>query len=199
MPKVSTYPSVSLPLDGTETLYGVQGGNSRKLTTGDISELARSISDIRLQTAVAAAGQTSIDFTGIPAWVNRVNLIFAGISTNGTSVRIVQIGDGAFATTLYVGGHGAIASGSAGAATLTNGFALGLQNVAADTFHGTMTISRQSGNTWVATALGASAAGNIVAIAGYSRSLTGALDRVRLTTAGGVDTFDAGSVNVSWE
>lgn len=154
---------------------------------------------IALQTAVAAASQTNIDFTGIPSSANRVTVIFAGLSTNGTAIRQVQIGDGAIVTTGYVGGHGTIAAATAAGASITSGFAIGLQNLAADAFHGTLTLHRQSGNTWVATAIGAGPSGNIVAVAGGSITLTGALDRLRITTVGGANTFDAGSVNVSWE
>ena len=35
--------------------------------------------------------------------------------------------------------------------------------------------------------------------AGASPALGGALDRIRLTTVLGVDTFDAGSVNILYE
>jgi hypothetical protein len=34
---------------------------------------------------------------------------------------------------------------------------------------------------------------------GGSKSLSAALDRVRLTTVNGTDTFDAGSVNIMYE
>lgn len=161
------------------------------------TELAGSL--ITLGTAITAAGQTTLPQTGIPAWVNRITLSFAGLSTNGTSLRQVQIGDGAYVTSGYTGGHGAIAAGAAAGASISSGFALGLQNLAADTFSGHMTITRMTGNTWAASAYGAGASGNIVAIAGGSITLTGALDRVRVTTVNGTDTFDAGSVGFSWE
>jgi hypothetical protein len=34
---------------------------------------------------------------------------------------------------------------------------------------------------------------------GFSPNLSGALDRVRITTVGGTDTFDAGSINILYE
>jgi hypothetical protein len=42
------------------------------------------------------------------------------------------------------------------------------------------------------------AAGFIYSTAG-AKSLSGTLDRVRLTTVNGTDTFDAGSVNILYE
>jgi hypothetical protein len=35
--------------------------------------------------------------------------------------------------------------------------------------------------------------------AGATPTLGGALDRLRITTVGGTDTFDAGSINILWE
>jgi len=40
---------------------------------------------------------------------------------------------------------------------------------------------------------------NTSSIGGTSPALSGTLDRVRITTAGGTDTFDAGSVNILYE
>ena len=56
-------------------------------------------------------------------------------------------------------------------------------------------------NTWVAS--GAIAFGStalvVNACGGVSPALSGALDQIRLTTVGGVNTFDAGSVNILYE
>ncbi len=198
MPKVSTYPSVSLPLAGTETLYGVQGGNSRKLTTGDISDLARSTSNIRLQTAIAAAAQTAIDFTGIPSWINRVTVTGRGVSTNGTSALILRIGDGAVVITGYLGAVSVTSGATVASAAETTGCLLTGTIAATTVFRFTATITRQTGNSWVIGGTGAfNAAG--ASFYGSDITLTGNLDRVRLTTLGGADTFDAGSVSISWE
>jgi hypothetical protein len=199
MPRVSDFTAASLPLTGAETVYLVQGGNSRKTTVGEIWNADRSVSRVKLQAAVVAAGQTELTQTGIPSWVNRITISFASLSTNGTSVRQVQIGNGSFVTTGYTGGQGTIGAASAAGGTLSTGFALGFQNRAADVFSGHMTITRLTGNTWVASALGGGASGNIVAVAGGSIALAGALDRLRVTTVSGTDTFDVGSVSVSWE
>jgi hypothetical protein len=37
------------------------------------------------------------------------------------------------------------------------------------------------------------------AIVMYSKTAATTLDRVRITTVGGGDTFDAGTINISWE
>jgi hypothetical protein len=53
-----------------------------------------------------------------------------------------------------------------------------------------------SGNDWVASL---SANSSIQVCGGGSVSLSGTLDRLRLTTENGTDTFDAGSVNIMYE
>ena len=56
-----------------------------------------------LGTAVTCAGQTSIDFTGLPSWIKKISIIFNGISTSGTSGVLVQVGDsGGIENTGYV-------------------------------------------------------------------------------------------------
>jgi len=52
-------------------------------------------------TAVASTSGTSIDFTGIPSWVKRITVMFNGVSTNGSSDNLVQIGSGSVETTGY--------------------------------------------------------------------------------------------------
>lgn len=60
-------------------------------------------------------------------------------------------------------------------------------------------LQNPSTNTWViAGNLGQSDGGGWL-MTGSSKSLSATLDRVRITTVAGTDTFDAGSINVSWE
>ena len=79
-------------------------------------------------TAVASTSGTSIDFTGIPAWVERITVMFSGVSGSGTSNFLLQIGDaGGIENTGYSGG-----SFNAGTtANSTAGFDLTAQNLAA--------------------------------------------------------------------
>ncbi len=154
-------------------------------------------SAIVLNTQVSASSQTDIDFTGIPSWVNRVTVMARGLSTNGTSNYVVRVGDGAIVATGYLGATSRVAAGVASTAFTTGcGVATGVG--AATTVRFVCTISRQSGNTWVFSGTSAFAAAETLMFASEV-TLTGALDRVRVTTANGTDTFDAGSVNISWE
>jgi hypothetical protein len=147
---------------------------------------------------VAAAAQTSIDFLGIPPDVNRITVSLLGLSTNGTSPVQIQIGDsGGVENSGYLGSGGV----TSGPTNLTAGFllAMGVSDTAAALRHGSATITRFSGNTWMCTgSIGASNTNNFGFVAG-SKALSDVLDRVRVTTVAGTDTFDAGSVTVSYE
>lgn len=148
-------------------------------------------------TAVASTSGTAIDFTNIPAWAKQVTVMFNGVSTTGTSGKIIQIGSTTFDVTGYLGSESNVTT-AVGSANVTNGF--GIRSVAAaDVIHGSVTLSNITGNTWTASGvLALSNAASTLLVAG-SRALAGVLDRVRITTAGGTDTFDAGSINVMWE
>lgn len=60
-----------------------------------------------------------------------------------------------------------------------------------------MIVTLVSGNTWVSSHCVARGGGGVGG--GKSPSLSGTLDRIRLTTVNGTDTFDAGSVNIMYE
>lgn len=146
---------------------------------------------------------TSIDFTSIPSWVKRITVMFQGVSTNGTSAPQIQIGSGSVTTTGYLGSNSLAINAATTAATLfTSGFGIGVNTsnwTAAMLVHGSVQITLISGNTWVATgSVGRSDAGGTFFTNG-SVALGGTLDRVRVTTVGSTDTFDAGSINILYE
>jgi hypothetical protein len=155
--------------------------------------------NITMPAALAAAGQTTLPFSGVPAWVNRVTVHLNRLSSTGLSDFIVQIGDsGGYETTGY---DSIFTNTSAGLATFahTTGFGLLQPAIATDTFSGSVTLSRQPGtNTWVAA--GSFRRGNAGgAFCAGEKTLSDVLTQVRVTTAGGVQTFDAGSAAISWE
>ena len=155
-------------------------------------------------TAVASTSGTSIDFTGIPSWVKRVTVMFNGVSTNGTSAFQVQLGTSSgIETTGYNATTGVVAGtyvGAAGTATATTGFVLEYNNqVAAALMSGHLLLTTISSNTWVASGIiGSSSTSQIYLFSG-NKATASTLDRVRITTVNGTDTFDAGSINIMYE
>jgi len=172
----------------------IDGSNSVTINSG-------AILGITSGTAVASTSGTSIDFTGIPSWAKRITVIFKGVSTSGTSNYLIQIGSGSITNTGYVSASisaQSSASSSAGA-TSTAGFIATSSISAAYLFSGFIYLINITGNTWVENATIVDAIGDRAASSSGNVVLSGALDRVRITTVNGTDTFDAGSVNILYE
>jgi hypothetical protein len=146
-------------------------------------------------TAVTASG-TSVDFTGIPSTAKRITVMFNGVSTNGTSPRQVQIGDsGGIETTGYVG-----AVGTRGAENFyTSAFLISRGISASSTESGHLILTLVSGNIWVGSGVSSSSAGDAPAFFAGNKTLSDTLDRLRITTVNGTDTFDAGTINILYE
>ena len=151
-------------------------------------------------TAQASTSGTSINFTGIPSWVKRITVMFSGVSTTGTSDLIIQIGSGSVTTTGYNSSASRNATaGGVGGVTSTSGFIVtGGAVTAALVYYGAIQISNISGNTWVSQGV-LSSGTNYTIMAAGNGSLSSNLDRVRITTVNGTDTFDAGTINIMYE
>ena len=148
-------------------------------------------------TAVASTSGTSIDFTGIPSWVKRVTVMFNGVSTNGTSLIQSQIGAGSFATSGYVGAATST-TGTPVVGTSTTGFPVQGQGSASASINAQLVLTNISGNIWIAAVSGL-AVSNTPICGGGTVTLSGTLDRIRITTVNGTDQFDAGTINILYE
>ena len=171
---------MSLELNGTT---GVQG-NSGAFVAG---------------TAVASTSGTSIDFTSIPSWVKRITVMFDQVSTNGSAYIRVQLGTSSGVETTGYNSSSAYLGGAIGAGDSTAGFDSYGDSSATAVRSGLYTFTLLGSNTWVMNAsyrYGMSAYGIII----YgSKTLSGTLDRVRITPANGTDAFDAGTINILYE
>lgn len=147
-------------------------------------------------TAVASTSGTSIDFTSIPSWVKRITVMYSGTSTSGTSNWLVQIGAGSVTTSGY---SSAAHNTNNTDATSTAGFILSAAIVAAATYNGSATLMLSTTNTWVCSSLIGPASTASGSIGSGTLTLGGTLDRIRITTVNGTDTFDAGSINILYE
>jgi hypothetical protein len=183
-------------------------------TSGTITVSAPAVSGSNTQTLVAATGTlaplisgtavtasgTSVDFTSIPSWVKRITVMFQGVSTSGTSNVIVQLGAGSVTTSGYSGYNARFGAASNAYTALSSGFLLENANSATTTAVGALTLVNITGNTFVCTGMTTnSGSANESAVVSGSIALSGTLDRVRITTVNGTDTFDAGTINILYE
>ena len=151
-------------------------------------------------TAVASTSGTSIDFTGIPSGVKQVTVMLNGVSTNGSSAMQVQLGTSSgLLTSGYLGSVQGPFDGSPGAAAHSSGFRLVNPMQASNVHHGIMIINNISGNVWVEGSLISWSSSSGAGYGSGTVSLSATLDRIRITTNNGTDTFDAGSINIMYE
>jgi hypothetical protein len=174
---------MTLVLDGTNNTY---------LSATERGQL------MTLSTAQATTSGTSIDFTGIPSWSKKITVIFNNVSTTGISPVQVQIGAGAAETSGYAGATITYNTAGNSSSTATTGFLLdnGTAPTAAAARVGTVTIYNISGNIWITSGVYGFTNTTIMGSLSYSKTTSGTLDRIRITTVNGTDTFDAGSVNI---
>ena len=150
-------------------------------------------------TAVASTSGTSIDFTGIPSYVKRITVMFSGVSTSGTSNYQVQLGAGSITTSGYLSANTILNSAGSNLVTATSGIIVFQPAAAADTCIGSLVLTLFSSNTWIGAGVAnRTNSGATVQMAG-SLALGSTLDRLRITTVNGTDTFDAGSINIAYE
>jgi len=151
-------------------------------------------------TVVASTSGTSIDFTSIPSWAKRITVMFNGVSTSGTSNLLLQIGAGSVTTSGYVSCAGGAPNGNAITATSsTAGYLITSFNASTYVVYGNCQINLLGSNTWIESGNITSSSSTVIWTNGGSIALGGTLDRVRITTVNGTDTFDAGSINILYE
>lgn len=202
MPTTGSYTAGDLVMESTT---GARVSGWKRLTTGSGNVLGTDwayFSDgAVLGTVQNSTSGTSIDFTSIPSWVKRITIAFNGVSTNGTSNVQVQLGNGSVVTTGYICASTFVFNSSPTlTASYTTGFGYANTNLAANLLSGHMILTLTSANTWTCSSMLGQTVGTIFIVntAGYI-VLSSALDRVRVTTVAGTDTFDAGSINILYE
>jgi hypothetical protein len=149
-----------------------------------------------LGTAVASTSGTSIDFTGLPAWIKRITVMMNGVSLSSTANILIQIGpSGGVETSGYSGV--VLGNGIQGAWGGT-GCLITRTGQATSTYSGIVTIANITGSTWVCSATMADSVNTYAGLAAGSKAITGTLSIVRITSTS-TDTFDAGTVNILYE
>jgi hypothetical protein len=197
---VAVVGSGTLAVGQVLTGTGVTAGTSilAQLTgsAGSTGTYTVSASQTVSSTTITIVGQ---DFYNIPSTAKRVTVMFAGFSVSDTSSPLIQIGTSSgIETTGYIYTSMSVTNATTpGTTSYTTGFAI-RSFTAANPISGHMIITLVGSNLWVASYNGKNDT-NTVAMGAGDKTLAGTLDRVRITTVNGTDTFDAGSINIMWE
>jgi hypothetical protein len=145
-------------------------------------------------TAVASTSGTSIDFTGIPSWAKRINVILSKVSTNGSSNLLIQIGGGSIENT----GYDSIAGSRGNENMSTAGYLITRSQSDGSSVTGSYTLFLIGSDEWIGSGVNTGGSDQPNFSAG-SKTASGTIDRVRITTENGTDTFDAGLINIMYE
>ena len=185
--------------------YGGLGASVSPTTAGNVLFTAdgsvwSSTQKIVQGTSQATTSGTSITFTGIPSWAKRITVMLVGVSASGASQIQVQIGSGSVTTTGYVSAASNAQGSALAVVTSTTGFTTGGAN-ASNLHYTTFSIVNPSGFVYLCSGNGnINSSGTFTVYdASGTVTLSGIIDRLRLTTVNGTDTFDAGSVNILYE
>ncbi len=153
---------------------------------------------IVLGTEVVTTSGTAIGFTSIPAGTKRITLMLEGVGLTSTDQILVQIGDsGGYETSGYVSTSSRDQNTSSNAVSgNTAGYLLALDS---SIYTGLVTLNLKdaSNNTWIMNAIGLTST-LVMSMSSGSKSLSAELDRIQITRNASA-TFDAGSINISYE
>lgn len=208
-PFAGTADSATTATTATSATTATTANNALAIADGSVATSAKIVDAVvtpaklaqpfTIGTAVASTSGTSVEFTGIPSWVKRITLHLSGVSTSGTNAVVARVGT---STQTYITGY----SGSTGliAATptvtaYTSGLLLDSSGAAAASVrNGSVTFSKVDSNIWNISSIIALANTAAVHVGSSSITISGTLDRVRIST-NSTDTFDAGTVNITYE
>jgi len=149
----------------------------------------------------ATTSTASIDFLDIPSGVKEITIMLKGVSSNGTSRYMIQLGDatGGIENSGYTGqAHN---QGASGAVANSSGFNIQQAASAGELWSGAMILVLEKASTfsWISTGLFNDGTTVTSSQTMGAKSLSHELDRIRLTTAGGSETFDAGAISIQYE
>ena len=169
-----------------------------KLVVGEIEDADGSNPfSITLGTEAAHGGGSSRTLTDIPSGVKKVTIMIEQLSSNGTDDYILQIGpSGGVVTSGYDCDAGALGNNYTNS---TAGFLLIQTTVAASLYNGTyhLYLFNSSTNQWCFS--GGCTTNNDGHVSHGHVSLSGALNKISITTTGGSNVFDSGAVNINFQ
>jgi hypothetical protein len=157
-----------------------------------------------LETAVATTSGTEVDYTGIPSTTKRITIMFQEVSTDGNDGIRILIGD---AGGLEGSGYDSVIGKMVNSANSEVARDAWEWNVTHNNATGTtvknsgivvLALLNSSTNLWSLSAVMADYPSTEVQAAGGSKALSAVLTQLRIEPTGS-DSFDYGSVNISYE
>jgi hypothetical protein len=184
----------------TLTAPAADGSADQSLVTNGSGVLSfASRSRLVRGTSVASTSGVSISFTSLPNWIKKITMMINGVSTSGSADILIRLSTGGvFASSGYVSNMQVVQGGVTSGVNNTVGFVIS-QGTSSVITTGTYEFVNNDGNGWIGTGVFAYEHAVVGAYGGGRITLGGVLDGIRIITANGSDTFDAGSVNIIYE
>jgi hypothetical protein len=179
---------------GTSGQYLQSRGTANTPVWSNISPITQATA--KVTTSGTAVNILFSDTITDASSVKKITIMLKGVSLSGNAVPIIQLGTSSgFVST----GYNATAFNEGATSTNgTAGFPLRGSGDLAFTFSGNIVITSFGSNTWVQSGIVRPASDKLGFSAGEV-TLASTLDRVRITTVAGTETFDAGSINILYE
>ena len=175
---------------GTSVLAQLTG------TPGSTGTYTVSASQTVASTTITVRG---VDFYNIPSTARRITVMFNSVSLSGTSFLQIQLGTSSgVEATGYSSSMSYITNTAAVTSNATTGFLASTVALASQNSSGAYILTTLGSNVWV----GMGNINDASTRAGFGsgqKTTSGVVDRVRITTVNGTDTFDAGSINILYE
>ncbi len=166
---------------GVENIAHTNGTNAMTISSGGVATFTNAPTGIiKSGTLINSTSGTSIDFTGIPSYVQSITVLLSGVSTSGSSNLLLQLGDsGGIETSGYLGSIG----NTGGSILVTSGVGITYSLNSSYVTHSQLSLwlVDASTNTWSISSLGSGSVGGVVYFGTFSKSLSSTLDRVRVT------------------
>jgi len=203
-PASDNSPVLTFPVENT-TIVGTDNVQTLvNKTLGPGTVMGTSVIDSDAEVATTS-GTTVVLATSIPTWATIVTVAVRVLSTSGTSPIIVQFGTvSGFVTSGYISAGDNYSATPGPVLGSTAGFRIGSAYTAATTTTILCTFMRvgvpvDPDHRWVGSYNGINDTGNGMVFGGGSVTLAESLSQIRITTEGGTDTFDGGSISVSYQ
>jgi hypothetical protein len=171
-----------------------------ELAVSGIESKKAGVTDVFVNATMVAVSGTDVDWA-IPSGVKKVTFMFTSMSTDGSSVPLIQLGgSGGIEETGY-NANGIVLGDTIQAVTqFTTGFPIS-SGSSSNAISGKMELALLDApsNTWAMSIQFSLNGGDFMQMGAGTTALDSELTTLRLTTVGGTDAFDSGAANILYD
>ena len=155
------------------------------------------INGTTVSAETATTSGTTVTLSGIPAGVTRVDVLFEGVSSNGTGEFMLRLGDsGGIETSGYQSNSSNGDNVDEDTTSLKISYGISAATSRNGIIH--LRLKDATNNTWISGGILDKRTGtSLISFSSGAKSLSGALTQIQLLNTAG-NTWDAGSLALAW-